>query len=63
MILKCEKQCAVYNETAKSIVEILRESIGLSSARISLMPNSNDFAFDGDPNAPTYCKNGWVLVD
>ena len=63
MMLRCEKQCAVYNETAKAICEILREQLDLDTAKIGLEPNSNDFTFDTDPDAPTYCKKGWVLVD
>lgn len=63
MMLKCEKQCVVYNETAKSLAEILREYVGLTKASIGLEPKSNDFTFDTEPNVPIFCKNGWVLID
>ena len=62
-MLKCEKQYAVYNETAKSLADILSNYVGLRKANIGLEPNSNDFSFDTDSSAPTFCKNGWVLLD
>ena len=63
MMLKCEKQCAVYNETAKSIAEDLQNYVGLKQAKIGLEPNSNDFSFDTYAAAILFCMNGWVLVD
>lgn len=63
MILKCEKQCAVYNETAKTLAETIREFVGVKRMRIALEPNSNDFSFNCDRKEKTMCKSGWVLVD